>query len=223
MTTSVMKTKAGASPSMNSSIDANGSTIATHTGSDHPCCRHSLHACASAGVANGRRRLRRASVAHASVTAAPRHSGTSPRRARDTARRAAKYASGSCGARMPAIRDSAGSSSIAITETMSITVSHPTAATTRRPRMGYAVQVSACIHAMTTAPNSTAQSGTSKPPGHAARRAASPSTVMLTVPYNIGQPASPAVVTGSVNRRAGYIDWRAARSPAKPKLKSARR
>ena len=29
---------------------------------------------------------------------------------------------------------------------------------------------------------------------------------MATAPNNIGQPASAAVVTGSVNRRGGYID-----------------
>jgi len=31
------------------------------------------------------------------------------------------------------------------------------------------------------------------------------------------------LVTGSVNIRAGYIEWRAPRSPAKPKLNTARR
>ena len=45
---------------------------------------------------------------------------------------------------------------------------------------------------------------------------------MATVPQSIGQPANAAVVTGSVNMRAGYIDCRAARSPERPKLNTAR-
>ena len=43
------------------------------------------------------------------------------------------------------------------------------------------------------------------------------------MPYSIGQAASEAVVTGRVNRRAGYIDWRAVRSPDRPKLNTARK
>ena len=46
---------------------------------------------------------------------------------------------------------------------------------------------------------------------------------MATVPNNIGQPTSAAVGTGSVNRRGEYIDWRAAKSPERPKLNTARR
>src|SRR5437660_1672973 len=32
---------------------------------------------------------------------------------------------------------------------------------------------------------------------------------MAVVPYTMGNPASAALVTGSVNMRGGYIDWRA--------------
>ena len=46
---------------------------------------------------------------------------------------------------------------------------------------------------------------------------------MAVLPYNIGNPAKAAFVTGSVNLRAGYIDWRAARSPERPKLNIARK
>ena len=45
---------------------------------------------------------------------------------------------------------------------------------------------------------------------------------MAAAPYSIGQPASAAVDTGSVNMRAGYIDGRPARSPVKPKLNTVR-
>ena len=44
-----------------------------------------------------------------------------------------------------------------------------------------------------------------------------------TVPKSIGQPASARVDSGSLNMRAGKMDWRAATSPSSPKLNTARK
>src|SRR5260370_20556157 len=63
----------------------------------------------------------------------------------------------------------------------------------------------------------------SNPDGHTARnRAASHSIAMAAAPYSIGQSVSAVVETGSVNIRAGYIDWRPATSPDRPKLNTVR-
>src|SRR5712691_7939614 len=62
------------------------------------------------------------------------------------------------------------------------------------------------------------------PDGHAASsRVASQRIAMAAVPYSIGHPASAAVVTGRVNERGGYMDWRPARSPEKPNVNTARK
>ena len=108
---------------------------------------------------------------------------------------------------------------------LSITPSHSTATITRSPRKPYGIHVSACVQASSAAaPSAGHTTGTSTPDGHtASSRVASHRIAMAAVPYSIGQPARAAVVTGSVNRRAGYIDWRAARSPARPKLNTARK
>ena len=58
-----------------------------------------------------------------------------------------------------------------------------------------------------------------------ARAASLPTTASPSPPCRRASaiPPARAVVTGSVNMRAGYIDWRAARSPARPKLNTARK
>ena len=79
---------------------------AHHAGSDRPCRRHSNHACARAGEEKRSRRRGRTSAIWPSRANTPRQSGTSPRRARATAKQAARYASGSCGARKATISGS---------------------------------------------------------------------------------------------------------------------
>ena len=108
---------------------------------------------------------------------------------------------------------------------MSIAASKSTATITRSPGNPYGFQVSACVQASTAAASSAGHTmGTSNPEGHTVKsRVISHKSITVTEPYSIGHPASAAVVTGKVNMRAGYIDWRAARSPAKPKLNTARK
>src|SRR5882672_7102785 len=63
----------------------------------------------------------------------------------------------------------------------------------------------------------------SNPDGHTARYlVASHRIAMAPAPYSIGQSVNAAVETGSVNRRAGYIDGRPATSPERPKLNTVR-
>ena len=101
----------------------------------------------------------------------------------------------------------------------SIVASQRKTTTIRSPGSGYGIQVSACVQASNDAARNAGQTdGMSKPDGHrASSLVAAHRIAMAAVPYSIGQPASAAVVTGSVNMRAGYIDWRAARSPSRPK------
>src|SRR5438045_616241 len=154
-----------------------------------------------------------------------RQSGTSPRRARATAKRATRKASGRCGARIASITGSRALSSNAIMTIASIVASQSTVTITRDPGSGYAIQVSACVHASSDAANSAGQTiGTSTSEGQTANsRIANQRHAIAAVPKSIGQPASAEAVTGSVNIRAGYIDWRAAMSPESPKVNTARK
>ena len=53
----------------------------------------------------------------------------------------------------------------------SIVASHRTVTITRRPGIGYAIQVSACVHAISAGPRRNGQNtGTWTPAGHAPRR-----------------------------------------------------
>ena len=83
--------------------------------------------------------------------------------------------------------------------------SHSVVTITRIPRQPYGIHVNTWVHARNTAASTAGQTnGTSMPHGHRARDAvASQRVTIAAVPYNIGQPASAAVVTGSVNIRAG--------------------
>ena len=89
--------------------------------------------------------------------------------------------------------------------TVSSATSHSTVNVTRSPRKPYGIHISTCVQARNTAASRAGQiNGRWMPHGHRARRAvASVRVAMATVPYSIGHPASAAVVTGSVNRRAG--------------------
>src|SRR5437879_5325613 len=102
--------------------------------------------------------------------------------------------------------------------------SHSTARITRSPGKPYGIQVSACVQASSDTAASAGQiTGMSNPDGHTARNlVASQSITMAAAPYNIGQSVSAVVETGSVNMRAGYIDWRPATSPDRPKVNTVR-
>src|SRR5437867_450246 len=102
--------------------------------------------------------------------------------------------------------------------------SHTTARITRSPGKPYGIQVSACVQARSDTAASAGQiTGMSNPDGQTARNlVASHSSAIAAPPYSIGQSVSAVVETGSVNIRAGYIDWRPATSPDRPKVNTVR-
>ena len=106
---------------------------------------------------------------------------------------------------------------------VSIAVSQSMTAITRIPGNPYGIQVSACAQASSTTARKPGQiTGTSRDDGQSAsRRVAVQSITDTAAPKSIGHPASAELLTGRVNMRAGYIDWRAARSPSSPKVKTA--
>ena len=109
--------------------------------------------------------------------------------------------------------------------TASSAASHSTATMMRSPGRPYAVHVSTCVQARNTAPSSAGQiKGRSSPHDQRTKGAVtSHRLATAAVPKSMGQPASARVVTGSVNMRAGKGDWRAAMSPPRPKLNTARK
>ena len=109
--------------------------------------------------------------------------------------------------------------------TASSAASHSTVTMMRSPGRPYAVHVSTCVQARNTAPSSAGQTRGSSSPHDQRTKGAVSSHRLATasVPKSMGQPASARVVTGSVNMRAGKGDWRAARSPPRPKLNTARK
>ena len=126
---------------------------------------------------------------------------------------------------MATSRGSGTFSSTARMTTASSAPSHSTATTMRSPGRPYAVHVSTCVQARNTAPSSAGQTrGSSSPHDHRTKGAVtSHRLATAAVPKSMGQPASARVVTGSVNMRAGKGDRRAAMSPPRPKLNTARK
>src|SRR5207247_6382133 len=80
----ITTTSAVDGPATQSSSSSKGSRMAIHVGSDHPLRRHSNHICALAGDEKCVRR-RDTPARPASHVKPPLQSGTSPRRARETA------------------------------------------------------------------------------------------------------------------------------------------
>jgi hypothetical protein len=81
---------AGSWRARESRASSNGSTIPTSAGRTRPCCRHSNHTWARTGEANRSRRGDRTCGSRPIRGSTPRQSGTFPRRARATARQAAR-------------------------------------------------------------------------------------------------------------------------------------
>ena len=106
---------------------------------------------------------------------------------------------------------------------VSIAVSQSITAITRTPGNPYGRHLSACAQARSTTARKPGQTtGTSQDEGQSAsRRGAAQRVIDTTAPRSIGHHASAALLTGRVNMRAGYIDWRAVMSPSSPKVKTA--
>ena len=100
-----------------------------------------------------------------------RQSGTSPRRARATAKRAARYASGTCGARIASITDSWARNGGPAARWSRSSPATENGTTIRRPGRGYGIHVSACVQARSDAASSAGQTDGIRNPTATARAA----------------------------------------------------